>query len=232
MEKRKNFKACWINRWFLFMLRPDRSVWSFCILYGKYEPYLKSYWLSCQARDNLSDLVALGHLENKLSDSHTFVRHCVPSKAVLCLSPVKGGFKGSCLKKIKMPSVLLLGKLPVYERGSLSLWFTLMCTSYRVSCLFSTPSVSSFSLPLQSNLSDLVALGHLENKLSDSHTFVRHCVPSKAALCLSPVKGGFKGFKKISCLWLSCQESWPRSGLRGCTFSYSFSFIPCLRLPC
>jgi hypothetical protein len=33
---------------------------------------------------------------------------------------------------------------------------------------------------------------HLIDKLSDSHAFVRHCVPTKAALCVSPVKGGFQ----------------------------------------
>jgi hypothetical protein len=35
---------------------------------------------------------------------------------------------------------------------------------------------------------------HLADKLSDSRAFVRHCVPAKAAHCLSPVKGSFKEF--------------------------------------
>jgi len=45
-----------------------------------------------RARSNLSDLATLGHLENKLSDSHAFVRHFIPAKAALCLSPVRRGF--------------------------------------------------------------------------------------------------------------------------------------------
>ena len=51
------------------------------------------------------------HLENKLSDSHAFVRHFVPAKSALCLSPVRRGFKRFCVIKTLKKQPLPFGSL-------------------------------------------------------------------------------------------------------------------------